>query len=124
MRDAEGRMYARKNKALYGSIDAAEMWYKNISTFLMSLGFEPNPYDQCVCNLWNKKTGKAMVRIALHVDDLLTTAKDKIFVKNLALSYQNNRKNKFSKCMWPYGRKHTHTQVKSPPSDPCAFYRT
>ena len=62
---------SEKNKALYGSIDAAELWYKNISTFLMSLGFETNPYDKCVFNLWNKKTGKAMVRIALHVDDLL-----------------------------------------------------
>ena len=47
------------------------------------------------------------------------------FGKNLALSYQNNRKNKFNKRMWPYGQKtHTHTQVKSPPIDPCAFYRT
>ena len=27
------------------------------------------------------------------------------FGKNLALSYQNNRKNKFSKRMWPYDRK-------------------
>jgi hypothetical protein len=44
------------------------------------------------------------------------------FGKNLALSYQNKEKHRFSKRMWPFGQKtHTHTQVKSPPSDPCAI---
>ena len=46
------------------------------------------------------------------------------FRKNLALSYQNKEKHRFSKRMWPFGQNthtHTHTQVKSPPSDPCAI---
>jgi hypothetical protein len=50
-------------------------------------------------------------------------------VKNLALSYQNNRKTSSINACGLMAKKththtHTHTQVKSPPSDPCAFYRT
>ena len=44
--------------------------------------------------------------------------------KNLALSYQNNRKTGSINACGLMTKKHTHTQVKSPPSDPCAFYRT
>ena len=48
-----------------------------------------------------------------------------IFGKNLALSYQNNRKtSSINACGLMAERTHTHTQVKSPPSDPCAFYQT
>jgi len=48
-----------------------------------------------------------------------------LFGKNLALSYQNNRKtSSINACGLMAERTHTHTQVKSPPSDPCAFYQT
>jgi hypothetical protein len=67
----------------------------------MSLGFEPNPYDKCVFNLWNKKTGKAMVRIALHVDDFLTTAKDKKLLEWL----HRKLKDKYGGCSFKTGNR-------------------
>ena len=44
------------------------------------------------------------------------------FLTKSCIKLSKQRKHRFSKHMWPYGRKkHTHTQVKSPPSDPCAI---
>ena len=58
----------------------------------------------------------------IHEGIWILTHKHQHFGKNLALSYQNKEKHRFSKRMWPFGQKtHTHTQVKSPPSDPCAI---
>ena len=75
-RTKDGKIYAKKNKALYGSTDAAELWYRNISATLTSLGFTANPYDKCIFNLVNNKKSENMITIALHVDDLLVTAKE------------------------------------------------
>ena len=67
-------------------------------------------------NVFKKETAKAMVSIRQSGEFT------NFFGKNLALSYQNKEKHRFSKRMWPFGQKtHTHTQVKSPPSDPCAI---
>jgi hypothetical protein len=52
-------------------------------------------------------------------------AEEVVFWKKSCIKLSRQQKNKFSKRMWPYGRKkNTHTQVKSPLSDPCAFYQT
>ena len=39
------------------------------------------------------------------------------FGKNLALSYQNKEKHRFSKRMWPFGQKHTHTHTSKVSSE-------
>jgi len=58
---------------------------------------------------------------ALYFDPSLNI----FFGKNLAFSYQNNRKtSSINACGLMAKKTHTHTQVKSPPSDPCAFYQT
>ena len=44
-RDDGGRLYCLKKKALYGSKDASELWYKDSSGTLKGLGFVANPYD-------------------------------------------------------------------------------
>ena len=60
----------------YGSKDASELWYKDTSGTLKGLGFVASPYDPCVFNLPKKKTGKNLITIGLHVDDLLVSAVD------------------------------------------------
>ena len=34
------------NKALYGCVQSARLWYNTLSKFLKSIGFEANPVDQ------------------------------------------------------------------------------
>ncbi|MFM6182690.1 MAG: reverse transcriptase domain-containing protein [Dolichospermum sp.] len=44
-------LYVQLNKALYGTLQAAKLFYDELSTFLTTeLGFTINPYDSCVAN--------------------------------------------------------------------------
>ena len=70
----DGTCVVELDKALYGTIEAAKLWYDNISGKLIEDGFVPNPYDPCVFN----RTTKAGVQttIVLYVDDMLVTSVD------------------------------------------------
>ena len=43
-------LYLVLNKALYGCVQSSLLWYKMLSSFLINMGFELNPYDLCVAN--------------------------------------------------------------------------
>ena len=61
-------IYTELDKALYGTIQAALLFWKKLSGFLSKeLGFVANPYDTCVMN--KTINGKQMT-IGWHVDDL------------------------------------------------------
>ena len=71
---ADGTCVVQLDKALYGTIEAAKLWYDNISSKLVEDGFEPNPYDPCV---FNRQTANGrQVTIVLYVDDMLITCTD------------------------------------------------
>jgi hypothetical protein len=58
-------------KALYGTLQASLLFWKELSTFLVStLGFDFNPYDKCVVN---KVIDGRQCTIIWHVDDLMLT---------------------------------------------------
>ena len=61
-------IYTELNKALYGTLQAALLFWCNLSGFLVEkLGFEANPYDFCVVN---KIINGSQCTIRWHVDDL------------------------------------------------------
>ena len=61
-------IYSEAIKALYGTADAARLFYDGISTFLVDkLNFQKNPYDSCVAN---KMVDGSQYTILWHVDDL------------------------------------------------------
>jgi hypothetical protein len=43
-------LYVEVKKALHGTLRAALLFWKKLSTKLQELGFEINPYDWCVAN--------------------------------------------------------------------------
>ena len=43
-------MYVKLDKALYGCVQSALLWYELYSTTLQDMGFKLNPYDMCVAN--------------------------------------------------------------------------
>jgi hypothetical protein len=43
-------MYVKLKKALYGTLQASLLFWKNLSKSLHEWGFETNPYDVCVVN--------------------------------------------------------------------------
>lgn len=64
----DGKLIVKVVKALYGLVQSAALWYDTLSNFLKSLGFVPNPVDECVMNL---KSGEREITIILYVDDIL-----------------------------------------------------
>jgi hypothetical protein len=54
-------------KALYGTLQAAMLFWKDLTKNLEEWGFEINPYDWCVAN---KMIDGKQCTIVWHVDDL------------------------------------------------------
>jgi len=74
-----GTLIVRLNKALYGCIESAKLWYDNLCTTFQSMGFIPNPYDPCVFNrMYKDKQCTACV----HVDDIKITCADPMGVED------------------------------------------
>ena len=59
-------IYPIMEKALYGTLQAALLFYKNLSEQLKKWGFIINPYDFCVAN---KRINDKQCTIVWHVDD-------------------------------------------------------
>jgi hypothetical protein len=66
-------IYVKLEKALYGTLQAAILFWKNLSGFLIQNGFELNPYDECVAN---KVIDGKQCTIVWHVDDLKISHED------------------------------------------------
>jgi hypothetical protein len=71
--DTDGCIYVKLEKALYGCVESAKLWYDEISSTLLALGFVRNPHDVCVFNM--DRNGH-QVTVCLYVDDLLLTSID------------------------------------------------
>jgi hypothetical protein len=73
-------IYVILTKALYGTLQAALLFWQNLSTELLKWGFEINPYDFCVAN---KTINGKQCTIVWHVDDLKISHIDPIAVTSI-----------------------------------------
>jgi hypothetical protein len=58
-------------KALYGTVEAAKLWYDLITKYLGEYGFVKNRYERCVLN--KLLPDGTRITVVLYVDDLLVT---------------------------------------------------
>jgi hypothetical protein len=61
------------DKALYGCVESAKLWYDDLKGTLNKAGYKANALDECV---FNKGQGEEQCTIVLHVDDLMITCKN------------------------------------------------
>ncbi len=61
-------LYLRLQKAQYGMMKSALLFYRKLVSELPEMGFEINPYDPCVAN---KTVNGTQMTIRWHVDDLM-----------------------------------------------------
>ena len=54
-------------KDLYGTLQAALLFWRNLTSSLQKWGFEINSYDWCVAN---KTVNGKQMKVVSHVDDL------------------------------------------------------
>ena len=84
-------LYLRLQKALYGMMKSALLFYKKLVKELKEMGFDINPYDPCVAN---KLVNEKQMTVRWHVDDLMISHVDKgeilKFVKCIKDIYGDN----------------------------------
>ena len=67
----DGTSIVRLNRALYGCIESARLWYEQLTAFLEDKGFVRNKYDMCV---FNRTDEGHQTTLCIHVDDMKITA--------------------------------------------------
>jgi AAA ATPase containing von Willebrand factor type A (vWA) domain len=98
-------LYVRLKKALYGCVRSALLWYELYSSTLKDLGFEINPYDQCVAN---KMINGHMCTICWYVDDNKISHKDPAVVTQVIEAIEG----KFGKMKVSRGKSHEFLGMK------------
>jgi len=82
--DSKGNtmLYVQMNKALYGLLQSAPLFYKKLRKDLEGYGFVINPYDPCVTNAMIN-VGHQMT-VTWHVNDLKVSHKDPFEITKFA----------------------------------------
>ena len=79
-------IYTELQKALYGTLQAAALFWKDLTKFLVDdLEFEVNPHDLCVAN---KTINDNQCTIGWHVDDLLISHVEESVVEDILAKLQ------------------------------------
>jgi hypothetical protein len=84
VRQEDQTLFVRVDKAMYGLIQSPKLWYKELTSCLMSHGFKICKSDECILHKIMKE-GKHIVLI-LHVDDILIMSGDqdtRVWVRDL-----------------------------------------
>jgi Reverse transcriptase (RNA-dependent DNA polymerase) len=79
--DSRGCVTVILDRALYGCVESAALWYKNLSETMAALGYERNPYEICVFN--RRHADGTRCTAAVHVDDLLIVSTSKGMIDHL-----------------------------------------
>ena len=87
--NTNGTLIVRLNKALYGCIESAKLWYDNLCATFRSMGFVPNPYDPCV---FNRSYNDQQCTACVHVDDIKNTCVDPLGVEETITALTNRYK--------------------------------
>ncbi len=68
--DEKGKkvLYLHLQKALYGMMKSALLFYRKLISELKGMGFEVNPYDPCIAN---KMINGSQIMVRWHVNDLM-----------------------------------------------------
>ena len=67
---SNGILVVQLQKALYGCVESAKLWYELICGKLLELGYSQNEYEACI---FNKYLGQVQVTVCLYVDDIMMT---------------------------------------------------
>ena len=80
--DGRGCITVLLDRALYGCVESAALWYENLRDSMSHLGYTANPYDICVFNRTNDEGVQCTATV--HVDDLLIVSTDRTMIDQLA----------------------------------------
>ena len=85
--DEHGKVLVKLNKALYGCVESARLWYEHFKRALEKLGYTMNEYDPCVFNRWTDSGFQSTV--FFHVDDGVATCEEEAELDKLERELRN-----------------------------------
>ena len=93
-RKGETVLYVRALNAIYGIMKSALLFYQNFVGYLMTIGFELNPYDPCVANkIINEKQHTLVWHVdnikSSHVEEKVVTRMEKWLRKKYARLFKD-----------------------------------
>ena len=97
-----GEITVKLDRALYGCVQSARLWYNTFCVFLESLGFVANERDKCVFNKVNED-GKQCT-ICFHVDDVMATCID----QNALDEIERQIKREYENVTFNHGTMHSY----------------
>jgi hypothetical protein len=103
-RNGKRWLFGKVTKAIYGTLLGARLFYDKLRTFLESIGFKVNDYDECTFNLTIE--GK-QCPIQFHVDDL-KMSHVKQSVLDEVINKLNDEFGTIKKLAASYGKIHGH----------------
>ena len=86
-RDHKGCIIVQLDRALYGCVESAALWYDSLRETMEQLGYKRNPYDICVFNRTNEQGVQCTA--AVHVDDLFITSASEDMVTALTVGLKS-----------------------------------
>ena len=96
-----GCLIVQLDKALYGCVQSAGLWYEKVKSELESMGYVVNPLDPCVFNLVR---GEVRTTLGIHVDDIFASSTSEEALDDLAAALTD----KFNKIQEHRGREHNY----------------
>lgn len=75
-----GAIVVKLDKALYGCIESAKLWFLDISSLLIEIGFKPTTLDECI---FIKEENGETTYVSLYVDDLLIASTNQCHIESL-----------------------------------------
>ena len=102
---ADGKIAVKLKRALYGCVQSAVLWFKELSSTLHSLGFKSNPYDTCA---FTRRRNGSIDRILVYVDDLFITSDKQEELDKLAAAL----KNKYGEVTHRSGKEHDYLGIR------------
>ena len=107
----DGKIAVRLKKALYGCVQSAVLWYRELSSTLERLGFQKNPYD---IGSYTRLNEGSIDKILVYVDDLFITSKgedtlqtiaDELGAKYPTVTVKTGLQHDFLGIHWDFGTK-------------------
>ena len=74
-------------KSLYGLKKSPKQWYKRSDSFMISNGYTPNQFNNCVYS--KEFSPHSYIYMLLYVDDMLIAAKDMAGINELKATLKN-----------------------------------
>jgi hypothetical protein len=94
--NSKGEIVAKLDKALYGCVESARLWFNEVSSHLKSLQYHQSEVDSCV--FYKVKDGDTTI-IIVYVDDFFISAKSREEIDSIV----NNLKSKYISINASYG---------------------